>query len=369
MAHVPKKFRSAEGCCICNTKSSSSRFTDTKPYKPYFRGCFLLEEEPKTELICNACVLHVKRFKKEPPGSTKDWAYVVGSKGGRGVKKSLRTIKKEAEEDLHQPIIGKYKHKRPQTLKSSNSTATRSAHRNGPSPQTGENHLSHNPDIQNSLSGTKAARKNSRKGVPQKCHLPKQDPTYWTQDRICCGVIFRGMNGEVAIDDSLLHPCENHKNSRLNGNSQTILNESTESSVSAASPSISNVSKSSVSEEALEDDDDLTDTDAASSSESNRTISPVPEEDDSVDLTGPSEASSSDGTKSPVSQEAMEDVDDLSGADATSPSRSNGTTSQVSNKNDAIDLTGANAIIQAHEILHKSSYNGGRHIDTNNSRG
>ena len=239
MAYVPRIFRSSEGCCICTTKSSSSRFANTEPYKPYFPACFHLEE-PQTDKICNACVLVVKRFKKLPPGSTRHWANVVGSRGGKGAKKSIRTggkgakksirtVKKKTELDEHGPITTKYKHSYRKTKKSSNSPPTRS----------------------NSQSGTKVARKNPRKGVPQKCLLPKQDLDYWKQEKKCCGTVFVGKEGELLIDPSLLHPCGNRKKERSNCDSQSICNKSTVISVNAASP-----------DEAMEDVVDLTNANA-----------------------------------------------------------------------------------------------------------
>lgn len=38
--HKSKIYRSNEGCCICKTKSSSSRFTDSGRYEETFRLCF-----------------------------------------------------------------------------------------------------------------------------------------------------------------------------------------------------------------------------------------------------------------------------------------------------------------------------------------
>lgn len=38
--HKSKIYRSNDGCCICKTKSSSSRFTDSSRYEETFRLCF-----------------------------------------------------------------------------------------------------------------------------------------------------------------------------------------------------------------------------------------------------------------------------------------------------------------------------------------
>lgn len=74
-SHRPRVFRSRLGCCICGAKSSSSRFTSSSKYEILFSGCFQLNEKRQGE-ICNACVLLVKRWKKLPPGSSKNWKHV-----------------------------------------------------------------------------------------------------------------------------------------------------------------------------------------------------------------------------------------------------------------------------------------------------
>lgn len=78
-SHRPRVFRSRLGCCICGAKSSSSRFTSSSKYEVLFSGCFQLNEKRQGE-ICNACVLLVKRWKKLPPGSSKNWTHVSLSK-------------------------------------------------------------------------------------------------------------------------------------------------------------------------------------------------------------------------------------------------------------------------------------------------
>ena len=83
--HKPKIYRSINGCCICKAKSSSSRFTDSKKYESEFERCFRIREKRSGE-ICNACVLLVKRWKKLPPGTTRDWHHVVDARAGPGTK-------------------------------------------------------------------------------------------------------------------------------------------------------------------------------------------------------------------------------------------------------------------------------------------
>ncbi|RXM97562.1 Caprin-2 [Acipenser ruthenus] len=82
--HKPKMYRSIDGCCICRAKSSSSRFTDSKRYEKDFHNCFGLHENRSGE-ICNACVLLVKRWKKLPVGSKKNWNHLL-----KAQKKAVR---------------------------------------------------------------------------------------------------------------------------------------------------------------------------------------------------------------------------------------------------------------------------------------
>ena len=59
----------------------SSRFTVSDKYSDSFHGCFQLSyDDVHTGEICNACVLIVKRWKKLPASSTKNWAHVVDAR-------------------------------------------------------------------------------------------------------------------------------------------------------------------------------------------------------------------------------------------------------------------------------------------------
>lgn len=65
-SHKPKVYRSSTGCCICRSKSSSSRFGTTEKYENLFTACFGVEQGSRKGLICNACVLLIKRWQKLP---------------------------------------------------------------------------------------------------------------------------------------------------------------------------------------------------------------------------------------------------------------------------------------------------------------
>ena len=73
---------------------SSSRFTDSGKYEEDCLGCFKLERARIGE-ICNACVLIVKRWKKLPANTDKDWSHVVDARTGPGIKNVFKNKKKE----------------------------------------------------------------------------------------------------------------------------------------------------------------------------------------------------------------------------------------------------------------------------------
>lgn len=54
-------------------------------YENEFERCFKTHEK-RTGEICNACVLLVKRWKKLPPGTVRDWRHVVDARAGPGTK-------------------------------------------------------------------------------------------------------------------------------------------------------------------------------------------------------------------------------------------------------------------------------------------
>jgi len=86
-------YRNAAGCCICRTKSSSSRFTNSRRYENAFEACFLVSSKERSGWICNSCVLIVKRFRKNPhkPTGIRDWSHKIDSRVGPGSKpKSFR---------------------------------------------------------------------------------------------------------------------------------------------------------------------------------------------------------------------------------------------------------------------------------------
>ncbi|XP_052002749.1 SIN3-HDAC complex associated factor, like isoform X2 [Xyrauchen texanus] len=179
--HKSKIYRSNDGCCICKTKSSSSRFTDSSRYEENFRLCFGLSEDRVGD-ICNACVLLVKRWKKLPHGSKKNWNHVVDARAGPGFK--LTKPKKVKN------IEGKKKNSDAHSTTSSMSPSQSPSH---------SNQSDDGSDIE-----TKQRR-------PNPSGFSFLDLSYWKRQKVCCGIVYKGRFGEVIIDPRLFKPCCNSK--------------------------------------------------------------------------------------------------------------------------------------------------------------
>ena len=179
--HKPKVFRSTVGCCICQTKSSSSRFTDSARYEEQFQPCFKLAEERVGE-ICNACVLLVKRWQKLPRGSKRDWAHVVDARAGPGGRSNSRvsSLKRKNEEEAG----GLYKIRRKKTRK--------------PQPVTQVEEM----EVQ--VSGKEAALRRLQQ-EPLSSFLTSS--SYWTKVKAGCScLLVKGLEGECVVDP--LYTCK-----------------------------------------------------------------------------------------------------------------------------------------------------------------
>lgn len=220
--HKPKIYRSLKGCCICRAKSSSSRFTDSKRYEPDFEKCFWIEDT-RTGEICNACVLLVKRWKKLPPGSNRNWHHVVDARAGPGTKsilkiKSRSNQNKEQQAERPRPKK-KHKHKKiARPNKAPQSPGGLSDDVLGEDLNSENSGSYTSPDISDLSDDDTSvhSRKDSEKGRRKKQAKPMRfssflDLNYWKKTEVCCGIIFKGPNGEVMVDTSLLRPCRKCK--------------------------------------------------------------------------------------------------------------------------------------------------------------
>ncbi|XP_012279287.1 SIN3-HDAC complex-associated factor isoform X2 [Orussus abietinus] len=251
--HKPKVYRSSTGCCICKAKSSSSRFTDSKKYEEDFIECFQLEER-RTGEICNACVLLVKRWKKLPAGSNRNWRHVVDARAGPGIK-SLTKFKsknkkklKDIPEKLEKIMKKKHVYLKPERDREQSPAM---------SDDLTEDYLGGAGSKGSSRAGSPAGSDEVTAGVRRlameqgefdgKDHLPDNgfiDLSYFKREVICCGTIFKGPYGEVIVDPSLIKPCIGCIARQQQRRQSNILGSSPQHSSASASPAHSSASAS-----------------------------------------------------------------------------------------------------------------------------
>ncbi|XP_013882197.1 SIN3-HDAC complex associated factor, like [Austrofundulus limnaeus] len=188
--HKSKIYRSNDGCCICKTKSSSSRFTDSSRYEETFRLCFGLSEDRVGD-ICNACVLLVKRWKKLPHGSKKNWNHVVDARAGPGFKVTKPKKVKNGDGKKKSKLKKLHKFKR-QTDSDAHSTTS------SMSP-------AQSPSYSNQSDDGSDVESKQRRSAPSIFSF--LDRSYWKRQKVCCGIIYKGRFGEVIIDPRLFKPC------------------------------------------------------------------------------------------------------------------------------------------------------------------
>ncbi|XP_014676924.1 PREDICTED: protein FAM60A-like [Priapulus caudatus] len=218
--HKPKTYRSADGCCICKAKSSSSRFTSSERYERHFAACFQVTEERVGD-ICNACVLLVKRWRTLPKDCKRHWNHVVDARAGPGTKNSQKIgkvkittkIKEKAAKLKRQQAkellrLSKQKAREPSPELSDDVAGDDEERVLSPSPTPSEE------SEESNSAPARRSRKRARRKAPQRAE-PRStmqfssflDMSYWQRTDICCGTIFKGPCGTVLVDPTLLHPC------------------------------------------------------------------------------------------------------------------------------------------------------------------
>lgn len=204
--HKPKTFRSADGCCICKAKSSSSRFTDSKRYEGAFEKCFKMDGEIRSGEICNACVLLVKRFQRLPSNTTKHWNHVVDARSGPGLKSLVRTKggkickPKEFVEENEGGAVTPEKFKKKHVYKKRYNSKKKIAFPVLP--------------VISRPSWRKQPKDNIRRIPEGSVGLLEGlfiDSDMWTEEQTCCGTVFRGPHGEMGIDVRYVYPCGNKR--------------------------------------------------------------------------------------------------------------------------------------------------------------
>ncbi|KAK1341283.1 hypothetical protein QTO34_017687 [Cnephaeus nilssonii] len=203
--HKPKMYRSIEGCCICRAKSSSSRFTDSKRYEKDFQSCFGLHETRSGD-ICNACVLLVKRWKKLPAGSKKNWNHVVDARAGPSLKTTLKPkkVKTLSGNRIKSNQISKLQ----KEFKRHNSDAHSTTSSASPAQSPCYSNSQMMAQIQRWLQAPA-----ERQFFPFRSHILEKNAFFPLNigQKICCGIIYKGRFGEVLIDTHLFKPCCSNK--------------------------------------------------------------------------------------------------------------------------------------------------------------
>ncbi|XP_076348618.1 SIN3-HDAC complex-associated factor-like isoform X2 [Tachypleus tridentatus] len=240
--HKPKIYRSVNGCCICKAKSSSSRFTDSKKYESEFEKCFCIKETRSGE-ICNACVLLVKRWKKLPVGTNRDWSHVVDARAGPGTK-SVNKAKAKASKRLQK------KHKTKKTSEKmehasspgsfsddmiggddslSEASSLSFPHSRAPSPSpssTSEDSGILEEQYESEIvDNGRSTHSHTQVDAKLLAFPPFLDMNFWRKEKICCGIIFKGPNNEVLIYPKLLRPCPCRKSLGAGGESPQMVHQ------------------------------------------------------------------------------------------------------------------------------------------------
>lgn len=190
--------------------------------------CFNLKERRSGE-ICNACVLLVKRWKKLPKGTDRNWHHVVDARAGPGTKSLTKFKSKKLKKNLlspDKPLKEKIKKKHRYIRKEGRETSPgalsddiavgdeRLSEGSGPSvpgslapsPYPSPYPSEDDADSQDRTLLCGASKR--KKSLPTQLQLSSfVDLTYWKQEKVCCGLIFRGDCGEVLIDPRFFQPC------------------------------------------------------------------------------------------------------------------------------------------------------------------
>ncbi|CAG2111141.1 unnamed protein product [Medioppia subpectinata] len=190
--HKPKIYRSLSGCCICRAKSSSSRFTDSKKYEPEFEKCFQIIERRSGE-ICNACVLLVKRWKKLPTNTTRNWHHVVDARAGPGTKSGKSKPNDNSIASTATSL---------DQLNHSSNARKHVTHRKLLKPKIVDNYNMKGNDLLATDNETTVCESPTNTAITSFL-----DMSFWKKEKICCGVIFKGPDNEVLIYPKLLEPC------------------------------------------------------------------------------------------------------------------------------------------------------------------
>jgi len=144
--------------------------------------------------ICNACVLLVKRWKKLPKNTKRDWSHVVDARAGPGTKSFVKQKKKDDNSEEFEKIRRKHFLKK----------ISRTEIEDDESERRSVSPLDTSSQPTETLSDISSAR------LQDNTINDFFDSYYWKRETGCCGVIYRGMMGEVMVDTRIYSRCAKH---------------------------------------------------------------------------------------------------------------------------------------------------------------
>lgn len=186
--------------------------------------CFRLPERRSGE-ICNACVLLVKRWKKLPPDSERNWRHVVDARAGPGTKSLTKFKAKNKKKKLKAEGSKKLENVKKKHVYVKSADRDRSPATFSDGEEMEENGFSGPPSLAPSPTPSEDGdvaipavkkRRNRSRSPQHKSSLKHRsspqisgflDMKIWKRIKICCGIIFQGPNGEIVKDPRFFKPC------------------------------------------------------------------------------------------------------------------------------------------------------------------
>jgi len=187
--------------------------------------CFRLPERRSGE-ICNACVLLVKRWKKLPPDSERNWRHVVDARAGPGTKSLTKFKAKNKKKKLKAEGSKKVESVKKKHVYVKNGDRDRSPTTFSDGEEMEENGFSGPPSLAASPTPSEDGdvsippvkkRRNRSRSPQHKSSLKHRsappisgflDMKIWKRLKVCCGIVFVGPNNEIVKDPRFFKPCQ-----------------------------------------------------------------------------------------------------------------------------------------------------------------
>lgn len=218
--------RSIEGCTICRVKSARHAFVDSAKWKKYFKDVFGITENRSNE-ICHLCLKAVNKWRRAGKNSKPDFQNIVDSKFVQSAARRT-SVKKRRLSMVEMEVGTKAENKvalmeeddllsADDTTDDVDSDGLPDTYFDSPSPDDdeGDNDVAFmsngSGELKKSVSDVACQTSflypslTSPQANSESFKLPYIDLSKWRQEKICCGVIFKGPSGEVLVDPKWLN--------------------------------------------------------------------------------------------------------------------------------------------------------------------